>query len=108
MISLRLAEATDLLGDEAFVEEAPRVLDLLLPCAAAALLRDPPVRGGEGSVVEEAPSARRREIELGRARPAFEQAPVEPDRGDDAVDERIPVLCVADRVGEDVLEAPGA
>ena len=101
-----LAEARDLLGDEALVVRLPRALDLLLAGAAPALVDDASIRRRERGVAEERACRRSRKVELRRAGPRLEQPPVRLDRRRDAIDERVAVLRVPDRVLEDVADPP--
>ena len=101
-------EAVDLLGDEALVVRAPRLLDLLLARAAARLFEDAAVRRRQRRVAEERADLGRRQVELARPGPVAQQLLGAVDRRADPGDQREAVLRVADREREHVLEPPGA
>ena len=99
-------EAVDLLRHEALVVDAPRALDLVLARAAPCLVEQAPPRRGKRAVPERLSGLRRRQVQLGRARPAAQERFDVPDRRDDRGHDRVPVVGVADRVCEHVLEPP--
>jgi len=71
--SFRLAETMNLLGDEAFVEELSRALDLPLARAAGGLLDDPPVGRRQAWIPELRSELGYRQVEAGRRRPTRNQ-----------------------------------
>ncbi len=94
-------EPIDLLGHEALVEDAARVLD-----GAVGLVEQPTPGGGELPVAKERAGTRCRQIEVGRARPPAQQWLRPLDRRGDPGHHGIAVLRVVDRVGEHLVERP--
>ncbi len=99
-------EAVDLLCDEPLVEDAARALDLFLARAAARLVEQARPRGGELRVAKRRAGPWGRKVEVGRARPFAQQRLDALDDRSDPGDDGVPVLRVADREAEHVLETP--
>jgi hypothetical protein len=96
----------NLLGDEAFVEELSRTLDLPLARAAGGLLDDPPVGRRQPRIPELRSELGYRQVEAGRRRPTRDQLGLALDRNAHAFDDREAVIRVVDREGEDIGERP--
>ena len=105
---LRFAEAVDLVGDKAFVEELASPFDLLVARAAGRLCHDPPIGRGKHGIAELRSDLGHRQVEISRGRPTGDQIRPAGDGQVHAADDREAVVRIVDRERKHVLERPGA